>query len=186
MNYTIAEVDSHATDWQDRAACRSADYPEIFFPSSYQDMRLQAWKVYCDTCPVKRECSASADNAAVGIYGGKPVNIEITKRPGRQSTPGGSPSRGRKRKPTEPVSPIRLREAIGTVLRQKREQRNLSLRQLGSKAFISHSIISEAEHGLKDLSSDTLNAAAKALGLTLSSIIFEAGMLIEVAEMRYT
>ena len=62
------------TDWQELAACRSAE-PELFFPVSAAGQSLEQAgraKAVCAHCPVRRECLqfALATRQAYGVWGG--------------------------------------------------------------------------------------------------------------------
>ncbi|MEV4093836.1 WhiB family transcriptional regulator [Streptosporangium saharense] len=69
-----------AESWRDRAACRSADDPEIFFPkvSAMRGARGAETRAYaaaqqvCARCPVQQECRAYAldRDEQYGMWGG--------------------------------------------------------------------------------------------------------------------
>jgi transcriptional regulator with XRE-family HTH domain len=68
-----------------------------------------------------------------------------------------------------------LRETLGGILRELRDQRGLSLRQLGSRAEMSATYLGEVERGLKDLSSEMLEKLACALEVPPSDLLYRAG-----------
>jgi len=66
---------------------------------------------------------------------------------------------------------------VGEKIRYYRLKRKLSLRKLGEIAHISHSFISDIEHGRSNPSLDTLKALAKALKVSVSSLYDDDGTL---------
>lgn len=88
----INEVDSR---WMDKASCVGAD-SEVFFPETreaYEDPEA-AWRDYCPSCPVKRECRALPDkfpNQAektkpFGIFGGEYFGPRRRGRPRKEDS----------------------------------------------------------------------------------------------------
>ncbi len=79
-----------------------------------------------------------------------------------------------------------LREALGAVLREARAERGLSLRQLAGRADqMSPTYLGEVERGLKELSSETLDRLALALGVGVAELARRAadrldGLAIEL------
>lgn len=71
-----------------------------------------------------------------------------------------------------------LRTVIGEELRRCREEKQKTLRSVSSSAAISLGYLSEVERGIKEPSSEILNAICKSLDLRLSelllSVAFEA------------
>ncbi|HEY8435897.1 MAG TPA: XRE family transcriptional regulator [Haloplasmataceae bacterium] len=59
---------------------------------------------------------------------------------------------------------------IGKRLKQLREERQLTLRQLAQVAHVSHSFISDIEQGRSNPSIETLKALARALGVSLTDL----------------
>jgi WhiB family redox-sensing transcriptional regulator len=57
-------------DWHRQAACKGAD-PDLFFPERGTRRPVQAL-AYCESCPVRQECLASALKVATttGVWGG--------------------------------------------------------------------------------------------------------------------
>lgn len=62
---------------------------------------------------------------------------------------------------------------IGKRLKKIRLKRNLSLRELGKRAHISHSFIADIESGRSKPSIDTLKSLANALNVTISELTGE-------------
>lgn len=58
------------TEWQDRAACKSAD-PEVFFSNT--EKNIAAAKAYCRKCTVRNECLLFAVSQGIefGVFGGQ-------------------------------------------------------------------------------------------------------------------
>lgn len=70
---------------------------------------------------------------------------------------------------------IKLREVLGEVIREYRQERLLSMRQLSEKSCIALSYISELERGKKEASSEILARIAKGLDLPTYVLVVEAG-----------
>ena len=70
---------------------------------------------------------------------------------------------------------MRFREALGEVVREQRHANGLQLRDVSERGHLSHSFLSEVERGLKECSSDYLNAIANGLGVNTCDLIIEAG-----------
>ena len=70
---------------------------------------------------------------------------------------------------------VLVRQEIGDVLREIRQQRGRTLRQVASKASVALGYLSEVERGQKEASSEILAAIADALEVPVSSILIEAG-----------
>ncbi len=60
---------------------------------------------------------------------------------------------------------------VGDKIKHYRKNKRLSLRRLGEMAHVSHSFISDIEHGRSNPSLHTLNALAKALNVPVSRLI---------------
>ncbi|SDL78612.1 Helix-turn-helix domain-containing protein [Corynebacterium mycetoides] len=67
-----------------------------------------------------------------------------------------------------------LREALGMSLRAFRADKNVSLRELASKARVSSGYISELERGRKEVSSELLASICEALDTTVAEVLLEA------------
>lgn len=68
---------------------------------------------------------------------------------------------------------MKLQTAVGGTLRELRLSKNLTLRQLSDKAYISYAFLSEIETGKKCASNDILETLAKGLDLTTAQLIKE-------------
>ncbi len=67
---------------------------------------------------------------------------------------------------------------LGSVLRQSRQERGLTLRQVGDLVGVSAAYISDIEHGYRHPTSDAmLHRIAPALGVSLDEVFFAAGRL---------
>lgn len=73
---------------------------------------------------------------------------------------------------------MRTRHAIGQVLRTRREQLQLSLREVNP--HISYAYLSEVERGKKDVSADLLDVLTNSLGFT------RAEFMLAVANALYS
>jgi transcriptional regulator with XRE-family HTH domain len=67
----------------------------------------------------------------------------------------------------------RLRDLIGASLRRRRQAQGRTLREVAQAAGVSLTYLSEVERGLKEASSEVLEAICAALGLVLSDLLFE-------------
>ena len=65
----------------------------------------------------------------------------------------------------------RLREVIGDVLRDERQQQERTLRDIAEEAAVSLPYLSEIERGRKDVSSDVLAAVCDALHVPLADVL---------------
>lgn len=77
---------------------------------------------------------------------------------------------------------ILVRQEIGDVLRDFRQQQGQTLRQVASRASVALGYLSEVERGQKEASSEILGAVADALNLPISTIMREVGDRIAVLE----
>ena len=73
---------------------------------------------------------------------------------------------------------MRLREALGQIIRELRHEREWSMRTLAEKSAVSLTFISEVERGTKEASSEVLECLANGLDVPLSQIVIEAGYRI--------
>lgn len=71
---------------------------------------------------------------------------------------------------------LNYRTALGEILREKRHELGLNLRQVSSKGFVALGYLSEVERGQKDASSETLEAIAQGLGVEVYELVIEAGL----------
>ncbi len=66
---------------------------------------------------------------------------------------------------------IDLQEIIGRVVRRERQDRRLTIKELGDKAGLSEIYVGEIERGQKYPSSKVLEGLAKALGLDIAEFL---------------
>jgi transcriptional regulator with XRE-family HTH domain len=74
------------------------------------------------------------------------------------------------------MSPVNV-SAIGTYIREQREQAKISLRQLAESAGISNPYLSQIERGLRRPSADILQQIAKGLRISAEALYVQAGFL---------
>ena len=67
--------------------------------------------------------------------------------------------------------------AIGSYIREQREQARISLRQLAQNAGISNPYLSQIERGLRRPSADILQQIAKGLRISAEALYVQAGFL---------
>lgn len=77
---------------------------------------------------------------------------------------------------------ILVRHEIGEVLRDFRQQKGRTLRQVASRASVALGYLSEVERGQKEASSEILASVAEALDVPISTIMREVGDRIAVLE----
>ena len=77
---------------------------------------------------------------------------------------------------------ILVRQEIGEVLRDFRQQKGRTLRQVASRASVALGYLSEVERGQKEASSEILPSVAEALDVPISIIMREVGDRISVLE----
>jgi transcriptional regulator with XRE-family HTH domain len=68
-----------------------------------------------------------------------------------------------------------LRHVIGAVLRRIRQQQGRTLREVAETARVSVPYLSEVERGRKEASSEILAAVCHALGVSMRTLLDEAG-----------
>jgi transcriptional regulator with XRE-family HTH domain len=68
---------------------------------------------------------------------------------------------------------VLVRHEIGDVLRDFRQQKGATLRQIASRASVALGYLSEVERGQKEASSEILASIAEALDIPLSVIMHE-------------
>ena len=81
---------------------------------------------------------------------------------------------------------ILVRQEIGEVLRDFRQQKGRTLRQVASRASVALGYLSEVERGQKEASSEILASVAEALDVPISMIMREVGDRISVLEGMQT
>ena len=74
------------------------------------------------------------------------------------------------------MSPVNV-SAIGSYIREQREQAKISLRQLAQSAGISNPYLSQIERGLRRPSADILQQIAKGLRISAEALFIQAGLL---------
>jgi transcriptional regulator with XRE-family HTH domain len=72
-----------------------------------------------------------------------------------------------------------LRTTLGDVLRRIRRQQRRTLADVAQAAKVSMPYLSEVERGRKEASSEVLGAICEALGIELSDLLVEAGLLAD-------
>jgi transcriptional regulator with XRE-family HTH domain len=77
---------------------------------------------------------------------------------------------------------ILVRQEIGDVLRDFRQQKGRTLRQVASRASVALGYLSEVERGQKEASSEILASVAEALDVPISTIMREVSDRISVLE----
>jgi transcriptional regulator with XRE-family HTH domain len=70
---------------------------------------------------------------------------------------------------------MRLRVALGSVIREVRQARGLTLRDVSLRGTVALGYISEVERGQKEASSEILEQIALALDVPVSDLVIEAG-----------
>lgn len=77
---------------------------------------------------------------------------------------------------------VLVRQEIGEVLRDFRQQKGRTLRQVASRASVALGYLSEVERGQKEASSEILASVAEALDVPISTIMREVGDRLAVVE----
>lgn len=77
-----------------------------------------------------------------------------------------------------------FRRLLGDVLRERRLEQGLTLRQVSAEARVSLGYISEVERGQKEASSELLAALCEALELALSTVLRVVSDEVAVEEIR--
>ena len=77
---------------------------------------------------------------------------------------------------------ILVRHEIGEVLRDLRQQKGRTLRQVASRASVALGYLSEVERGQKEASSEILASVAEALDVPISTIMREVSDRLSVLE----
>jgi transcriptional regulator with XRE-family HTH domain len=77
---------------------------------------------------------------------------------------------------------VLVRHEIGDVLRDFRQQKGATLRQVASRASVALGYLSEVERGQKEASSEILASIAEALDIPLSVIMHEVADRLSVFE----
>jgi transcriptional regulator with XRE-family HTH domain len=77
---------------------------------------------------------------------------------------------------------MKLRHAVGEVVRQARLERKMTLRELSVVSSVALGYLSEIERGQKEASSEILDSIAFGLGISLSELVFQTGYRIMLNE----
>ena len=77
---------------------------------------------------------------------------------------------------------VLFRRLLGDVLRDKRTERGLTLREVSAEARVSLGYISEIERGQKEASSELLSSLCDALEVPLSDVLREVSDAVAVEE----
>lgn len=77
---------------------------------------------------------------------------------------------------------VLFRRLLGDVLRDRRMQLGLTLRQVSAEARVSLGYISEVERGQKEASSELLASLCTALDAPLSEVLYEVSVAVAVEE----
>ena len=77
---------------------------------------------------------------------------------------------------------VLVRQEIGEVLLDFRQQKGRTLRQVASRASVALGYLSEVERGQKEASSEILASVAEALDVPISTIMREVGDRLAVLE----
>ena len=75
-----------------------------------------------------------------------------------------------------------FRRLLGDVLRHKRLQRGMTLREVSAEARVSLGYISEIERGQKEASSELLASLCATLDVPLSEVLRDVSTLVAVEE----
>lgn len=71
------------------------------------------------------------------------------------------------------------RVALGHVIREKRTQQGLTLRDLCARSHVAVSYLSEVERGQKEASSEMLRNISDGLHITDADLLLEAGFIMQ-------
>jgi len=77
---------------------------------------------------------------------------------------------------------VLFRRLLGDVLRERRMQRGMTLRQVSAEARVSLGYISEIERGQKEASSELLASLCSALDVPLSDVLRDVSHAVAVEE----
>lgn len=77
---------------------------------------------------------------------------------------------------------VLFRRLLGDVLRARRVERGMTLREVSAEAMVSLGYISEIERGQKEASSELLASLCSALELPLSAVLREVSEAVAVEE----
>jgi transcriptional regulator with XRE-family HTH domain len=77
---------------------------------------------------------------------------------------------------------VLFRRLLGDVLRNRRLQRGMTLREVSAEARVSLGYISEIERGQKEASSELLASLCAAMDVPLSEVLRDVSSLVAVEE----
>lgn len=77
---------------------------------------------------------------------------------------------------------MNYRQALGTVIRETRLEKNLALRTVSSQGVISLGYLSEIERGQKEVSSELLSCIALGLDVPVHELVIAAGYRLGISE----
>ena len=77
---------------------------------------------------------------------------------------------------------MKTKIAIGHIIRQRRKELNISLREVSP--YVSYAYLSEVERGKKDISSELLDVVSKSLEMTPSEFMLRVANLLHQEEQR--
>ena len=77
---------------------------------------------------------------------------------------------------------VLFRRLLGDVLRDRRMQRGMTLREVSAEARVSLGYISEIERGQKEASSELLSSLCDALDVPLSAVLREVSVAVALEE----
>jgi transcriptional regulator with XRE-family HTH domain len=77
---------------------------------------------------------------------------------------------------------MKVRQAVGEVIREARLERKMTLRDLSSVSSVALGYLSELERGQKEASSEILDSVALGLGISLSELVVQTGYRIMLNE----
>jgi transcriptional regulator with XRE-family HTH domain len=80
---------------------------------------------------------------------------------------------------------MKLRYALGEVLRETRTEKFMTLRKLSEKSSVALGYISEVERGSKEASSEILECLAEGLNVDVADLIIMAGWKIKVGNEAF-
>jgi transcriptional regulator with XRE-family HTH domain len=80
---------------------------------------------------------------------------------------------------------MKLRYALGEVLRETRNEKFMTLRKLSEKSSVALGYISEVERGSKEASSEILECLAEGLNVDVADLIIMAGWRMKIGNETF-
>lgn len=80
---------------------------------------------------------------------------------------------------------MKLRYALGEVLRETRNEKFMTLRKLSEKSSVALGYISEVERGSKEASSEILVCLAEGLNVDVADLIIMAGWKMKIGNEAF-